>query len=71
MRYSLEWDFDFRVAPRRGLVYGQGNAVEVESHDPPGRVSKYDNRDLAAGQILLIPNSFVGCEQEFEAVRLG
>jgi hypothetical protein len=39
----------------------------MKPHNPPGRISQNDNGDLAVGQILLIPNSLVPCEQEVES----
>jgi len=43
----------------------------VPAQDRPLRVSKNDNCYSSGGQILLIPDVFVGCYKYFEAFGLG
>jgi hypothetical protein len=53
------------------LVHGQGNAVKIPPHNPPGRVPEYNNGYFSPRQILLMPDSLVGREQNVETRGLS
>jgi len=59
------------VAARRGLVYNLRNPVKVQTYNPPGGVSKYDNANLPGSQVLLIPNVLIGSEQKIKPFCLS
>ena len=59
------------ITSRRDRFHRGGDAIKVLSDGAPCRVAKHENRDLPALQILLITDSFVGRNQQFEARRLG
>ncbi len=67
----LERYVDLTVATGGGLVHGECNAIKIEPHHWPCRVPEHKNGDFASRQILLIPDSFVGGEQEVESVSLS
>src|ERR1035437_6805264 len=67
----LERYLHLGITARCCLVHGQGNAVKIQPHNPPCRVAEYDNGNLSARQILLIADSFVGCEEKVEPFALS
>ena len=71
LRSLSDGDFNLRIAARRNPVQGRNNPVNVAAQDGPLGVSKNDDGDFPARQVLLIPYVFVGCHKYFEGRGLG
>ena len=54
------------ITAGRCLVHGEGNALKIQPHNPPCRVPEYNNGYFSAHQVLLIPDTFAGREQNVE-----
>ncbi len=54
------------VTAGRGLFHRQRNPAKVQTHNPPLRVTEHHDRYFPALQILLVPDTFVGGEQNVE-----
>ncbi len=49
---------------------GCDDARDMNLDERPACLAQYDNRDSAAGKILLVANLLVGCQQQLEARSL-
>ena len=69
----LGWkgDFDLAKATRRCRIHGGNNKIKIRAHIAPCRIAKNNKRNFPSGQILLIPDIFVGGEQKFKAGLFG
>ena len=64
-------DFDLDIAPRLSPIQGNNNPINVIAQYRPLGVSKNDDGDFPARQVLLVPHVFVGRHKYFEGRGLG
>ena len=59
-------DFDLDIAPRLSPIQGNNNPINVITQYRPLGVSKDDDGDFPARQVLLVPHVFVSRHKYFE-----
>jgi len=59
LKVGIEWDFNFGVAARNRRIDSRDNSVHMTAQDGPLGISKKDESDFSARQILLIPDVLV------------
>ena len=65
------WGCRLRVTAWCRRVHGCNDSLDVQAHDRPRRVSKHNESDRSAREVLLMANVLVGRQEHIESAGFG